>query len=97
MGSVGFTFIWNGKNGFEVKDCSGNQFSVDTGKRICSCGSWQLCGIPCPHAITCLHENKKPLEEAVSDCYSKATFMRTYDHVLNPAGQKKVETKTSVK
>ncbi|GAA0152020.1 hypothetical protein LIER_43160 [Lithospermum erythrorhizon] len=50
----------------------------------CSCGSWQLSGIPCSHAILCLYHLKKSRSDYVNDCYKKSTFLATYSHVLNP-------------
>ena len=74
---------WNGKNGYEVH-AHGKQFVVDTRMQNCSCGSWQLCGIPCSHAITCLIAQNKMLVDGVHACYNVTTFLRIYDHVINP-------------
>ncbi|GAA0152104.1 hypothetical protein LIER_37424 [Lithospermum erythrorhizon] len=81
--SVGMTYIWNGRNGFEVK-ASGDQYSVDTGKCHYSCGAWQLSGIPSAHAIVCLRFLGNTIVDCVPECYKNSTFLQTYTHVLNP-------------
>ncbi|GAA0186091.1 hypothetical protein LIER_33379 [Lithospermum erythrorhizon] len=81
--SVGMTYIWNGMNDFEVKG-SEDQYTVDTGKCHCSCGTWQLSGVPCAHAIVCLRFLGKTIVDCVPKCYKKSTFLQTYTHVLNP-------------
>ncbi|GAA0153610.1 hypothetical protein LIER_11808 [Lithospermum erythrorhizon] len=68
--SVGFTYIWNGKYGFEVK-AHADQYTVDVMKNSCSCGAWQLCSIPCPHVITCLLHLRKSVVAIVKECYKK--------------------------
>ncbi|GAA0172946.1 hypothetical protein LIER_43938 [Lithospermum erythrorhizon] len=80
--SVGMTYIWNGMNGFEVKG-NGDKYSVDNGKCHCSCGAWQLSGIPCAHAIVCLRFLGKTIVDCVPECYKKSTFLQTYTHMLN--------------
>ena len=42
------TAIWNGKDGYEVKD-KNRRYTIDIGARTCSCRYWQLSGIPCHH------------------------------------------------
>ncbi|XP_078445752.1 uncharacterized protein LOC144714836 [Wolffia australiana] len=43
-----------GEYQFEVTDL-GNRFVVDLRTRSCSCRYWNIRGIPCSHAITCIH------------------------------------------
>ncbi|KAF7841628.1 uncharacterized protein G2W53_003926 [Senna tora] len=45
---------------FEVC-CRMDKYVVDLGERTCSCRVWDLCGIPCAHAIVALGwRNLKP-------------------------------------
>ncbi|WMV46889.1 hypothetical protein MTR67_040274 [Solanum verrucosum] len=45
--------------------------TVDMRSRTCSCKSWMLKGIPCPHVIAfILYKNWEPIDY-VDDCYSK--------------------------
>ncbi|KAH0677711.1 hypothetical protein KY285_025512 [Solanum tuberosum] len=64
--------------------------TVDMRSRTCSCKSWMLQGIPCPHAIAAiLYKNWKPIDY-VDDCYSKETYLRTYYHYLQPVTNMKM-------
>ncbi|GAA0158416.1 hypothetical protein LIER_38643 [Lithospermum erythrorhizon] len=81
--SVGYTIIWNGKHGFEVK-AHAEQYTVDVAKNWCSCGSWQLSGIPCSHSIPCLLHLRKFAIVIVKECYRKDTFLNIYSNVINP-------------
>ncbi|GKD80266.1 multidrug resistance-associated protein 5 [Tanacetum coccineum] len=46
-------------NLFEVRSGS-EEFTVDKGKRACSCKMWQLSGIPCVHAIKSMYSTVLP-------------------------------------
>ncbi|GAA0160116.1 hypothetical protein LIER_38978 [Lithospermum erythrorhizon] len=78
---VGYTYIWNGRNGFQVK-AHAEQYSVDTTKHQYSCGAWQLSGIPYSHAISCLRHIGKNLSDTLPECYKKTTFLQTHSHIL---------------
>lgn len=55
--------IWNGENGYEVEHINGRgrQYTVDLDKSTCSCGYFQLSGLPCHHAISVIYKSKKTL------------------------------------
>ena len=59
-------------------------FVVDRAKMECSCGLWQLGGIPCVHAV-CVYQsiNQNPRKYVHKD-YSKQVFLEVYDHCLAP-------------
>uniref|UniRef100_M1BK05 SWIM-type domain-containing protein n=1 Tax=Solanum tuberosum TaxID=4113 RepID=M1BK05_SOLTU len=64
--------------------------TVDMSSRTCSCKSWMLKEIPCPHAIAAiLYKNWEPIDY-VDDCYSKETYLRTYCHYLQPVTNMKM-------
>lgn len=75
--------LWNGKDGFEVKEWD-KRYTVDIEGRICSCRYWQLAGIPCAHAITALFLSSKAPEDYIADCYSTEQYNKTYDHCMMP-------------
>ncbi|KAM3324039.1 hypothetical protein P3S67_005190 [Capsicum chacoense] len=53
----------NGGLGYEVVECT-NRHVVSLASKICTCRTWDLTGIPCPHAIKALeHSKKEPLNE----------------------------------
>ncbi|KAG5598442.1 hypothetical protein H5410_029812 [Solanum commersonii] len=68
--SVNCNIEFNGVDGFEAKE-GPFQHSVDL-------------GIPCAHAVAAIYFKKcKPLDY-IDNCYSKATYLRTYANVLQP-------------
>ena len=63
---------------------------MDIVNRRCSCRSWQLRGIPCPHGVAALHyKNLEPIHY-VASCYSKETYLSTYAHFIQPMNNMKM-------
>ncbi|PHU07445.1 hypothetical protein BC332_23934 [Capsicum chinense] len=62
----------------------GEQFSLDLNGRTCSCRGWDLIGIPCSHAVSCIFHVRGNPENFTNDCYNKATQMRIYEPVIAP-------------
>jgi hypothetical protein len=69
--------IPSGKGIFQVMDRD-HSFVVDIGERKCECRRWDLTGIPCSHAISCLRHERIPTETMVHDCYCSARFLLAY-------------------
>ena len=65
--------IPSGKGFFQVQDRN-HTFIVDIGLRACECRRWNLTGIPCSHAISCLRHERIPTESMVHECYSQQGF-----------------------
>jgi hypothetical protein len=76
--------LWNGKAGFEVKLLTGRrrQYTVSLEKRTCSCGYFQLAGIPCSHAIAAIYKCGQLVEDFIAPCYSVEVFKKIYEHCL---------------
>lgn len=55
--SINYTIEFNGAEGLEVREglC---QHIVDLSRWPCSCGVWQLKGIPCAHAAAAIYFKK---------------------------------------
>jgi len=49
-----YQVISNGNNCYEVTYWD-HRFTVNLDERTCSCRFWQLSGLPCPHAISCIY------------------------------------------
>ncbi|KAB8103767.1 hypothetical protein EE612_036365 [Oryza sativa] len=75
----------NGGDSFEVKHHD-NRFTVHLDKKECSCRYWQLSGLPCPHAISCIFFKTKTnsLDEYIAECYSVKEFKKIYSQCLEP-------------
>ncbi|XP_075098839.1 uncharacterized protein LOC142175750 [Nicotiana tabacum] len=80
--SMRVDFMFNGDTGFELQDgpC---KFIVDLRIGYRSCRSWELKGIPCPHAITMHYKRLDPSENIVH-WYRKETYMKAYSHFIQP-------------
>ncbi|WVZ53693.1 hypothetical protein U9M48_004598 [Paspalum notatum var. saurae] len=53
-------------------------------KKTCSCRYWQLSGLPCPHAISCIYYKTNTLNDYIAKCYHVEAFEKTYAHFLQP-------------
>jgi hypothetical protein len=60
------------------------QFIVDTAKRTCSCGFWELVGIPCRHAVAALSYRKQNPSDYVDEYYSRAKYLECYGFGVSP-------------
>ncbi|XP_019250957.1 PREDICTED: uncharacterized protein LOC109229862 [Nicotiana attenuata] len=73
----------NGQNYYEVTEGS-DKHCVNLAVKKCTCRSWDLTGIPCPHAIRAiLHDSGDPMTE-INWWYSKEAFLLTYRHKIHP-------------
>ncbi|XP_071907708.1 uncharacterized protein [Coffea arabica] len=66
---------------YEV-DCGTRVYVVDISRRTCTCGSWQLSGIPCSHSIAAIQRDKSEPEHYVDPCYSKEAYLSTYNYTI---------------
>ncbi|CAN1284603.1 hypothetical protein LINPERPRIM_LOCUS18672 [Linum perenne] len=80
--------IYNGDGEFEVQGT--RNFVVKLQQFECACGSWQLSGIPCEHAISCISYNGEKLVDYVHDAFLVGTYNQSYSvsiHPLNDSAQ----------
>ncbi|XP_009772353.1 uncharacterized protein [Nicotiana sylvestris] len=69
--------------GYEVTEGSDRNI-VNLGTKKCTCRTWNLCGILCPHAICALlYKKVNPLSE-IHWFLSKKAYLQTYSHKLQP-------------
>ncbi|CAN0893143.1 hypothetical protein LINGRAHAP2_LOCUS17978 [Linum grandiflorum] len=73
----------NGKDGYEVR-YKLNRFCVHVAQKKCSCRAWDLSGIPCVHAITCILSEGMDPAQCISGWYSIKNFSLTYSNVMEP-------------
>ncbi|KAL3838818.1 hypothetical protein ACJIZ3_023409 [Penstemon smallii] len=75
---------YNGTNMFEVRGWLGDQWVVDLSNKICSCRKWELTGIPCVHATSCIFKMRQRVEDYVEHWYRKDTFVKAYQCLFEP-------------
>ncbi|WVZ99234.1 hypothetical protein U9M48_044563 [Paspalum notatum var. saurae] len=68
---------------FQVQ-CRDYQHVVDIKAKTCDCRRWQLTGIPCCHAISCLRHERIIPESVLAMCYSVETFNIAYGFNIMP-------------
>ncbi|CAN0843831.1 hypothetical protein LINGRAHAP2_LOCUS4067 [Linum grandiflorum] len=54
------------------------QMVVDLNNWTCTCRKWELSGIPCKHAISCIHMIGDRAENYVHKCYWVENYMKAY-------------------
>ncbi|XP_057730911.1 uncharacterized protein LOC130946256 [Arachis stenosperma] len=78
--------VYAGRDTYEVVSIHGGKekFVVDLRNQECSCRKFQLSGIPCAHAMTCIRKMCFNVDTYVSDYYKKAAYISCYQHVVFP-------------
>jgi len=66
-----------GKGIFQVQSMD-TQYIVDIVQKQCDCRRWDLTGIPCSHAISCMRHERISPESVVHECYSSARYLIIY-------------------
>nr|GEV18010.1 elongation factor G, III-V domain-containing protein [Tanacetum cinerariifolium] len=77
---VKFTSKWRLDCGPNIKDTMNENFST------CSCGAFELFGIPCCHAIAAIKIRAKDPYNYVDKCYSKEKYLAACGHPIEVAG-----------
>lgn len=78
-----YIVVPSGNNIFEVRSET-NAYVVKLQEHTCTCGSWQLSGIPCAHTIAALGFINKDPETYVSNWFKKDMFKEAYKHSIKP-------------
>ncbi|XP_059458345.1 uncharacterized protein LOC132187941 [Corylus avellana] len=69
---------WQNELEFEVDHIYDARRIVRLDRHECTCGRWQLNGIPCSHACTAIYMNKQKSEAYVNGYYKMDTYMQCY-------------------
>ena len=62
----------------------GGEYAADLRAKTCSCRRWDLCGIPCPHAISAIFQWNENIEDYVDNFYKKEAYLKTYGPIIAP-------------
>ncbi|XP_066365348.1 uncharacterized protein [Miscanthus floridulus] len=77
----------SGEGIFQVQDRD-YQFIVDIKEKKCECRRWDLTGIPCAHAISCLRHERVAPESVLPECYSTTSYLLAYGQHIRPCRDK---------
>lgn len=75
--------IYSGADKYEVEHYD-NRWTVNLVDKTCSCRYWQLSGLPCPHAISCIFMKTNSLDDYTAACYRVDAVKATYSYFLQP-------------
>lgn len=70
-------------NTFEVHGGQSNEF-VNIDNRYCSCGMWQLTGLPCSHAVAVLRYSFREPYDHCSQYFTAESYRVTYAESIHP-------------
>jgi hypothetical protein len=78
---------WQNEQQFEVDHMYDARRLVQLDERTCTCGRWQLSGIPCSHACAAIYMLKEKSEEYVDEYLKMGKYMLAYaDRVYGMEG-----------
>ncbi|XP_074305314.1 uncharacterized protein LOC141640410 [Silene latifolia] len=60
----------------------GKQKAVNLTNRTCTYKTGELTGIPCPHAMMCITDQRHEVLDYVDEAYTKATYLRAFQHPI---------------
>ncbi|XP_047949499.1 uncharacterized protein LOC125195387 [Salvia hispanica] len=75
--------IFNGDDSYQVSG-PGGQFVVNLRHKSCTCRRWQIRGIPCVHAVSCILKIDREITDYVSPYYKIDSMVLLYRNVLYP-------------
>ncbi|XP_007227226.2 uncharacterized protein LOC18790575 [Prunus persica] len=73
-----------GESKYQVSHMYGGEYVVDLKAKTCSCRRWDLCGIPCSHAISCIFQKEANVFDYTHDCYKKEAYLSSYEPMVHP-------------
>ncbi|KHG22703.1 far1-related sequence 7 -like protein [Gossypium arboreum] len=75
--------LYAGNEKYEV-DCGlGKKHVVNLLNSSCSCRKWDLLGIPCKHAISCMQLLTVNPKTYANTCYTVTTQLNIYNRLIN--------------
>jgi len=80
-------FLLLAKGVFEVNDRD-YHYTVNIYDKHCDCRRWNLTGIPCSHAISCLRHERIPAEDIIPQYYTTETYSAVYGFNVMPCADK---------
>ena len=95
MSSSKWLACWYSHTRFEVKNGL-QSFIMDLDKRTCTYRKWDITGIPCCHAISCIFFNKEAAKKYNNDCYKVNTYKACYEPIIDPINGQNMWTLTGL-
>lgn len=77
MATIGCNILFNGDSRYEIVEGE-DTHTVFLDKRVCTCRTWDLSGIPCQHAMCAYVNSKQDPADYISNWYHKDTYKAAY-------------------
>lgn len=78
-----------------MKHFSGDRFIVSLGAKNCSCGHWDITGIPCIHGLSAIHFMRHDPADYVHPCFTVEAYRKAYSFGLQAINGEKMWPKAS--
>ena len=72
-----------GRGEFDIREESTN-FTVKLADQYCDCQRWQISGLPCKHAASCILSLNHRLDDYCSHWFHVERYRKLYDGIIHP-------------
>ncbi|KAL5554796.1 hypothetical protein UlMin_042197 [Ulmus minor] len=72
-----------GGKSYQVRCFDSEQYVVDLETHTCACRKWQLIGIPCMHAFSCINLMNLDIYDFVHPFYKKEAYLAAYSPIIH--------------
>jgi hypothetical protein len=72
----------------EMYNATPTDYILDLKSKTCSCNRWQKSGIPCPHVLSSIRDERTDPLSLVDRCYSVEMHNRAYGNIVFPCQDK---------
>ena len=72
---------------YKVETCQ-ESYIVNLDKYTCSCGLWQISGLPCKHAMPCITHIMTTYEKYIAPYFLKNAYLMCYFGIIHPLPNK---------
>ena len=94
-GSGRWLACWAFDTKFEVKNGL-QSFIVDLAKGVYSYRKWDITGILCCHAVSCIFFNREQAKKYTNASYHTSTYKACYEHIIDPLNDANMWTSTGL-
>jgi hypothetical protein len=72
----------------EMYNATPTEYIVDIKEKTCTCNRWQKCGIPCPHVLSAIRDERIDPLSLADHCYSVEMHNKAYANIVHPCKDK---------
>jgi hypothetical protein len=72
----------------KMMNATPTEYIVDIKAKTCTCNRWQKCGIPCPHVLSAIRDERIDPLTLADHCYSVELHSKAYANIVHPCKDK---------